>query len=506
MNYKEATTEELLAVLDGLETKLFALGYASNQIGFAGETQDPANAARDRGEASATLHLLSQNILCSDEMYATIMELNERREELPEWRQDQVRVLIRDWEETNVIPAEENADMTRLIVEANDVWHSAKVENDWDSFAPYVDKMVSKLIHFAKLKDPEKDPYDVWLGVYEQGANMEFYDKFFEEIKATIVPLLAKIVQKGNHPDTTCLQGTFDKDIQYKMTREVAEMEGLNMDALVIEQSLHPFTNSTSSNHVFITTSLLENDMASNIYSTLHEGGHAMYEQGINPMFNYTSLRGGTSLGIHESVSRFFENLVGRSREYADTALAVSKKYFPEQFKDTTADEWYLANNVAMPSLIRVEADELTYSLHVIIRYEVERALFAGEITAKDIPSVWAKKYHDYLGVEVPNDTEGCLQDTHWSGGSFGYFPTYALGSAYGAQYIAAMERQGIDTKAAMASGDLTPLSNWLSENIFQYGRSKDPSWLIEHACGEPFSAHYFCDYLTQKFSAIYDL
>ncbi len=506
MNYTEATTEELLAVLDDVERKLFALGYGSNQIGFAGETQDPPAAAKDRGEAQATLGLLCQNIFCSEEVHDTLTELNARREELPEWRQDQVRVCLRDWEELNVIPAEENANMTRLIVEANDVWHRAKVENDWDSFAPYIDKMVAKLIEFAKLKNPDKDPYDVWLGEYEQGADTEFYDTFFEKIKSTIVPLLAKIVEKGNHPDTTCLQGTFDTDTQFKMTREVAEMEGLNMDALVIEQSLHPFTNSTSSNHVFITTSLLENDMASNLYSTLHEGGHAMYEQGINPDFNYTSLRGGTSLGIHESISRFYENLVGRSRAYADTALAVSKKYFPEQFENTTADEWYLANNVAMPSLIRVEADELTYSLHVIIRYEVERALFAGEITAKDIPTVWAQKYHDYLGVEVPNDSEGCLQDTHWSGGSFGYFPTYALGSAYGAQYIAAMKRQGIDVEGAMASGDLTPLSNWLSENIFKYGRSKDPKWLIENACGEPFDAQYFCDYLNDKFSAIYDL
>ena len=506
MNYKEATTDELLEVLDDLEAKLFALGYGSNQIGFAGETQDPPASAKDRGEASATLGLLAQNILCSDQMHDTLVELNKRRDQLPSWRQDQVRVCLKDWEEMNVIPAKDNADMTRLIVEANDVWHRAKVEDDWDSFAPYIDKMVAKLIEFAKLKNPDADPYDVWLSEYEEGANQAFYDSFFEQIKATIVPLLAQIVEKNNHPDTSCLQGTFDTDTQFKMSREIAEVQGLNMDALIIEQSLHPFTNSTSSNHVFITTSLLEDDMASNLYSILHEGGHAMYEQGVDPKFNYTSLRGGSSLGIHESISRFYENIVGRSKEYAPVALELSKKYFPEHFKDTTAEQWYLANNVAMPSLIRVEADELTYSLHVIIRYEIERALFAGEITAKDIPALWAQKYREYLGVEVPNDSVGALQDTHWSGGSFGYFPTYALGSAYGAQYIAAMERQGIDTKAAMASGDLSPLTDWLEENIFKYGRSKDPKWLVEHACGEPFDAKYFCDYLTEKFSAIYDL
>lgn len=255
-----------------------------------------------------------------------------------------------------------------------------------------------------------------------------------------------------------------------------------------------------------VATHIYEDNLLSNVYSVIHEAGHASYELGVNPAYAHTCLEGGTSLGIHESQSRFFENTAGRSRAFMTPLLALLRKHVPEVYGSVSEDELYRAVNIATPSLIRTEADELTYPLHIMIRYDIERMLFAGEATAKDVPALWAKLTKQYLGLDVPNDTLGALQDTHWSGGSFGYFPTYALGSAYDAQYVPAMERAGVDLEGACAAGDLAPVRAWLRENIWQWGRGKDADELVENACGAPFDAAFYCDYLAKKFSELYSL
>lgn len=505
-DFKNLSLDELFEKLDEIESKLYAFSYSSSQINFAGETQDPAKAAKDRGEALAVIGELYHNTLVSSETKELLDELGMRKDEISGWRADQIRVLSRDYAQSADIPAKEDANFTRLVVEANDVWHKAKETDDWDLFAPYIDKIVATLVKFAEYKDPTKNAYDVWLNEYEEGTDREFYNKFFEQLKATIVPLIAKIQEEGWQPSRECIEVTCDKENQLKLSYDVAVAEGVDMDKLVIEESLHPFTDSVSSNHAFVTTHIFENDVTSNMFSMLHECGHAMYELGVDEKFNYTSLRGGTSMGIHESVSRFYENIVGRDFKFAKNMLELAKKRFPSQFKDTSAYDFYFATNIATPSLIRTEADELTYSLHCIIRYEIEQDLFAGTITAKDVPSVWAEKYKQYLGVDVPNNAEGALQDTHWSGGSFGYFPTYALGSAYGAQYKAAMIEQGINFDECLTTGNLTPINEWMEENIWKWGRSRTPEELLIAATGQTFDAKYFCDYLEDKFSEIYGL
>ena len=231
-----------------------------------------------------------------------------------------------------------------------------------------------------------------------------------------------------------------------------------------------------------------------------------MYELGVNPAYARTCLEGGTSMGIHESQSRFFENTVGRSRASMGPLLAVLRRHAPEVYGSVDEDTLYHAVNIARPSLIRTEADELTYPLHVMVRYEIERMLFAGEATAKDIPALWNRFMDEYLGIPVPDDTHGCLQDTHWSGGSFGYFPTYALGSAYDAMFVPAMCRDGVDLTGACASGDLAPVRAWLGEHIWQWGRAKDAPELIKGACGMDFDARYYCSYLQDKFTTLYEL
>ncbi len=495
-----------LAALDALELKLFARRYAMGDINFNGETIDPPKGAPARGEALAILSEEAHELLCAPEVGEVLERLAAHAELLDDTHAHQVRVLTRDREQSISVPAREEADYTRLVSEAGDVWHRAKLANDWASFEPYVDRIVETMRRFAGYKDPARDPYDVWLDEFEIGTSRAFYDRFFDQVKECVIPLVADVCAKGWQPSLDSFRGHFDAAKQWELARDIVELEGLDMDALVIGKTEHPFTDSLVSSHAFIASHVHEDDVISNVYSMLHEGGHALYEQGVNPAYDYTSLKGGVSMGIHESQSRFFENYVGRSEAFAAPLLGLLQRRFPEQLGSVNPHEFYLAVNRAEPSLIRTEADELTYALHIVIRYEIEQLLFSGEAKACDVPRLWAERYKGYLGVEVPDDRRGALQDTHWGGGMFGYFPTYALGSAYGAQYRDKMVEEGMDFDGLCAAGDLAPIRAWLAERIWQFGRAKDPNDLILGACGEPFDASHFTRYLTDKFTTIYGL
>ena len=495
-----------LQALDALEMKLFARSYAMTDINFAGETVDPPKGAAARGEALAILSEESHELLCAPEVGEVLARLGAHADQLDEMRAAQVRVLTRDRDQSVTVPAKEEADYTRLVNEAIDVWHRAKPAGDWDSFEPYVDRIVETMRRFAGYKDATRDPYDVWLDEFEIGMSRAFYDRFFEQVKECVIPLVADVCAKGWQPSLASFQGHFDPACQWELARDIVELEGLDMDALVIGKTEHPFTDSAVSGHAFIASHVHEEDVISNVYSMLHEGGHALYEQGVNPAFDYNCLGGGISMGIHESQSRFFENIVGRSEAFAGPLLGLMQKRFPEQLGHVDPHEFFLAVNRSEPSLVRTEADELTYALHIIIRYEIEQLLFAGEAKASDVPRLWAERYKSYLGVDVPNHTCGALQDTHWAGGMFGYFPTYALGSAYASQYHDKMVAEGMDFDGLLAAGDLAPIRAWLHDRIWQYGRSKDPEELVLIACGEPFDASHYTRYLTEKFSAIYGL
>ena len=495
-----------MEALDALESTLFSLGYAIGEIGGLGPVIDPPKATAQRGEAAAKLREMSVRALCDPAVGPLLDRLQEQPELLGETRMAQVKILKRDRASLVDVPAEEQAAFSRLTVEANDVWRRAKSANDWASFEPYVDRIVDAMRRMAACKDAERDPYDVWLNEYEWGTDRAFYDRFFEQVKACVVPLLADCMASRHKPGRDCVEGTFDEERQWRLAEDLARLEGLDMDALWIGRTEHPFTCGLSRDFVIVTGHAYADDVLSNAFSILHEGGHALYEQNVSADYAGTSLAGGTSMGMHEAQSRFFENVVGRSEAFSGPLLAALRKRFPGQFGRVTSHLLYLAENCAEPGLIRTEADELTYPLHILVRYEIEQLLFSGEATAADVPRLWAEKYREYLGVTVPDDNHGALQDTHWSDGSFGYFPTYALGSAFGAQFKAAMVAGGMDFDAVCASGDLAPIRAWLRERIWRWGRAKDSGELIEAACGEPFSPAYYTDYLTEKFSAIYRL
>ena len=502
------TTAQHVSDFKHLQRDLWVRDYLLHLAEWDGSTVAPPKGAAARGEAMGALAAEHHELMCGTAARETVAALQEAdtHGELDPQTADELRVFARDQREAMAIPSEDEAAWTKLVCEADAVWHQAKLANDWASFEPYVQRIVDTLKQRAARIDPGRDPYDVWLDQYERGLSRESFDAFCTAVKASVVPMLHEIVARGEQPQPDFLTAHVPAHVQMDLSRDLMRLVGLDMDGMALAQTEHPFSDSAAAGDARIATHIYEDNLISNVYSMIHESGHAIYEQNVNPAYAYTCLAGGTSMGIHESQSRFFENTVGRSRAFMGPLLSLLRKYVPDVYGNVSEDELYRAVNIAQPSLIRTEADELTYPLHIMVRYEIERLLFAGEATARDIPALWNKYMQEYLGITPDTDTDGCLQDTHWSGGSFGYFPTYALGSAYDAQYVPAMERDGVDLDAICASGDLAPVSAWLREKIWRHGRAKDAQELIEGACGAPFDAAFYCDYLVNKFSEPYSL
>ena len=291
---------------------------------------------------------------------------------------------------------------------------------------------------------------------------------------------------------------------QRMLSDYLMDVLGVDREHCAIAETEHPFTTGFTKYDCRITTHYYEDSMASSMYSVIHEAGHGMYDMGVKDEFAYTCLGGGVSMAVHESQSRFFENIIGRSRAFVKLIAPKLRELFPE-LKDASDEALYRAFNESHPSLVRVEADELTYCQHIMVRYELEKALFSGKITAADLPAEWNRLYKEYLGVDVPDDKHGVLQDVHWSGGMFGYFPSYALGSAYGAQLLKKM-LETCDIYAEVEKGNLAPVHNWLRENIWQHGSLHTPAVLMENAFGGKFDAKHYVEYLTEKFTDIYSL
>lgn len=495
-----------IAALDELERHLFAHRYAQIGMQCYGATIDPEKATNDRGEALAILQEEDQALLCSAATGALLDRLSSASAVLTPTQAAQVRILKRDRASMVDVPPEVQSALTRLTTEADDVWRRAKVAGDWDSFEPYLDRIVAKLREVAHYRNPNADPYDVWLDEFEHDTNCAFYDRFFNQVKDAVVPLLADVARSRRTMSRAAFTGHFDEGRQWELARDLVRLEGLDEGKVFLSSTEHPFSDGLTSNYAIIACHVDDDDVLSNVFTMLHEGGHALYEMGVDPALDRTSLKGGTSSGMHEAQSRFFENYVGRSSAFAPRLLETMAARFRGQLGRVTPGQLYAAVNRVEAQPFRTEADELTYPLHVLVRYEIERLLMSGEATAKDVPQLWSQRYHDYLGIDVPNDERGALQDTHWSGGLIGYFPTYAFGSAIGAQLKAAMVREGMDFDGVCASGDLSPIHGWLRDRIWRFGRSRDTNELILDACGEPFSPVYFTDYLTEKFSALYGL
>ncbi len=488
--------------LKELQKKLFALNYAESLIHIDRATVAPTASEESRGEALGVLASYRHALTASEET-ALLLEEALADDTLDAHTKREAVLLARDREYTAAIPEEDYVAYCRLLNRAEGAWARAKEENDYASFAPILGEIFDTTAAFAKAYRPEDDPYDTRLSLYERGLTKKKCEVFFTEIKKSITPLL-KSVAAAPKIDASALSLHYPIEQQRELAHLLLETMGITHEHATLSESEHPFTQDLCCDDVRLTTHYYENDLTS-YFSVIHEGGHALYELFGGEEHRYTAVSGGASMGMHESQSRLYENIIGRSRPFTSFLFPHLERLFPTQLKGVDAETFYRMINKVTPSLVRVDADEMTYSYHIMVRYEVEKAMLEKSITAREIPTLWHDLYRDYLGIEVPNDTLGCLQDVHWSGGDIGYFPSYALGSAYGAHIFARL-KQEVPADEAMAKGDLTPITAWLAEKIFRHSSLLDPEELLQSVLGEPFDPRHYTAYLTEKYSEIYGL
>lgn len=495
--------KDAITALRKLERQLFAYRYADALFTFDEAAVAPPESEAGRAVAAETLSAARFALLVNPQTDALLTAAGTQAE--TEQEKAEVRELRREYDRICRIPADEYAAFTGLVQRATPAWARARQNNDFAAFAPFLEQIVAARRAQAHYMDPDRDPYDVLLDQYEPGLTAARCDEFFAALRAAIVPLLAEIQKRGTPVRTDFLHQDWPLDQQKELSRRVMGIWGLEPEHCIIAESAHPFTDDLWRGDVRITTHYKPDDFTASLYSVMHEGGHALYERHIDPALDFTAVAGGASMGIHESQSRLFENYVGRSRAFIGYLWPALCELFPQQLAGVTAEEFYRAVNRAEPGPIRTEADELTYPLHIMVRYELEKALIRGELAVKDLPAAWNAKYKEYLGVTPKNDAEGVLQDIHWAGGDIGYFPSYALGSAYAAQALDDL-RKTLDLDAQWSRGDLAPLKTALTERLWRYGCLKETGWLVESLCGGAFDPAHYTNYLGAKYTALYDL
>ncbi len=413
----------------------------------------------------------------------------------------EIRHAHKDLRMIKKVPKAEYLAYGLLTQEAPHIWAEAKEKNDFELYRPTLEKIVEfnrKLVKY--LQTDELKGYDILLDMYEDGFGVKEYDLFFEMVKEELAPFALEVTKNKQKFNKKLTKGLFDKDSQIKFNTYLMEVFNYDQSKGLLKESAHPFTSGVCSVDTRITTHYHEDNLASSIFSTIHEMGHAIYELQNDEKYDDTMLHGGTSLGIHESESRMYENMIGRSYAFWKVHYPKLVEIFPKELKNITLEEFYKYINRVERSLIRIEADELTYSLHVLVRYEIEKQLISGKLKVEDLPKRWSLLMGKYVGKKPKTDQEGVLQDIHWSIGSFGYFPTYALGSAYAAQIYQAMNKE-INVEEVVLNNDIKMINQWLKEHVHQFGKSKSPKEILMIATKEAFNPSYYVDYLKRKFN-----
>ncbi len=420
---------------------------------------------------------------------------------------EEKRIVYLAWKDLKkqvALPDDFVEEMSRHVSATQQAWTGARKEKDFSAYAPFLEKMIKLKKQEAEYLGYKNKPYDALLDQFEPGMTTDSVTKLFGGLKERLVELVKKI-SKSKQIDDAILQQSFDTDEQWKFGMKIAEAIGLNMDSARQDVSAHPFTIGLHPDDVRITTRLNDKMLLSGLFSTIHESGHAIYEQGLPKEHFGTPLGEAASFGIHESQSRLWENVIGRSKEFWTYALPILKGHY-SQLKNVSLDDWYRMINIVKPSMIRVESDEVYYSLHIMLRFDIESAIINGDMNVKDIPALWNKKMKEYFGITPKNDAEGVLQDVHWSFGGFGYFPSYAMGNLYGAQIMEQAEKEIPEMWKKVSKGEFLPLKNWLNEKVHVHGRYYDPEDLIKVISGKPLSADPFMNYLEKKYKKIYKL
>lgn len=499
----EALKETERQFLDYVK-KMTAYNEALSLMFWDLRTGAPKQGVEQRSEVIGMISSEVFRMSTSEEMAAYIAKLS--GQDLSEITLKTLDECKKDYDRNKKIPAEEYREYVILQSRAESIWEEAKANSDFEMFRPYLEKLVEMNKRFIGYWGYEGNKYNTLLDMYEPGVTVETLDHVFGQLREKIVPLVQKISGTQNKPETGFLFKHFAKEKQRSFSLEILKQMGYNFKAGRLDETVHPFAIGLNPGDVRVTTKYDEGDFRTAVFGTIHEGGHALYEQNIASDLIGTPLCSGTSMGIHESQSLFYENFVGRHYSFWKKNYPLLKEYANGQFDAISLDDFYRAINESRPSLIRIEADELTYPLHIIIRYEIEKGLFNDEIEVKDLPEIWNEKYEQYLGVKPENDAQGVLQDVHWSGGSFGYFPSYALGYMYAAQLKNSLLKDLADYDKLIEEGNLLPIKEWFTEKVHQYGKMKKPLEILNDVTGEGLNAQYLVDYLYEKYEKVYQL
>ncbi|WP_342602120.1 carboxypeptidase M32 [Peribacillus sp. FSL E2-0159] len=486
--------------------KISAYNEALALIFWDLRTGSPKKGVEQRSEVIGVLSSEVFNMSTSKEMESFISELSMEKATLSETTNKMVLECKKEFERNKKIPANEYKEFVILQSRSESAWEEAREKADFSLFQPYLEQIVAYTRRFVEYWGYEGTKYNTLLDMYEPGMTVDILDSVFSELRSRIVPLVKQIAESEHRPETAFLYKEFPKEKQHLLNLEVLKQLGYDFQAGRLDETVHPFATGINRGDVRVTTRYDENDFRGAIFGTIHECGHAIYEQNIAEELTGTLLDSGTSMGIHESQSLFFENFIGRNHSFWKNKFSLLKEYAPEQFTDVTLDEFYRGINESKPSFIRIEADELTYPLHIMIRYELEKALFNGELEVKDLPEVWNEKYKDYLGIVPENDAMGVLQDVHWADGSFGYFPSYALGYMYAAQIKQSMLKDLPDFDGLLEAGDIEPIRKWLNEKIHKYGKTKKPLEILKETTGEGLNVQYLIQYLENKYKEVYKI
>ncbi len=482
------------------------LAKAAAVLEWDQQTYMPPGGVEARAMQLATLHRLAHNTFVRSQV-GELLEALEPLADAEDPDSDTARLLRvarREYNKECKIPEELVAELARKTSLAHNLWKQAREEKNFSTFQPILEELVELVQRKAEHLGYTNHIYDPLLDIYEPEMKTEDVAAIFKILKKSLIPLVQEIALRQDIVKNTVFQGNFDVTKQWEFGLDVLRQIGYDFERGRQDKSAHPFTITFSPDDVRITTRVNPTFFTSALFGSIHEGGHALYEQGLTKSHARTLLCAGASMAVHESQSRFWENVIGRSREFWSYFLPRLKRYYPEQLKDATVEHVYQAVNAVHPDFIRVEADEVSYNLHIFLRFELETALIAGEIAVKDLPELWNHKMEKYLGLTPPDDALGVLQDIHWPLASFGYFPTYTLGNVLALQFCKCLRQDIPEYEEYILRGEFAPILQWLRKNIHIHGAKFPPAELVQRVTGETINPQPYIAYLQKKYGALY--
>lgn len=472
------------------------------------KTYIPKGGVEHRGNQLALLAGLRHERITSPEIGGLLKQLegSSFTSDPDSFEAANIREIKHAYDKLVKVPKSLVEELTRVTTMAHGAWAEAREKSDFSLFLPYLEKIIKLKREQAEAVGYEKDPYDALLDDFEPGATIEKVAKVFADFRPELVELVKTIADSKKSPDSSILTRDFPVDRQERFGKEAAGTIGYDFEKGRLDLTVHPFCTGIGPGDVRITTRYEPRHFGQAFFGILHEAGHGIYEQGLDPERWGTPGGDSVSLGIHESQSRMWENLVGRSRSFWKDFFPKAQKLYPEALGNVKFEDFYFAINEVTPSFIRVEADEVTYNLHILVRFEIEQAFFSGDLLPKDVPGAWNEKFKNYLGLVPPDDAQGCLQDIHWSMGYIGYFPTYSLGNLYSAQFFDQAKKELGDLDEQFARGEFSNLKQWLNEKIHQHGQRYRAEKLVEVVTGKPLSHRHSMDYLKTKYEQLYKI